>query len=320
MQLQEISYNTDISIQEAEKISAYARAAKSESTKRAYLADVKRFMSWCEDKGLESLPAQPETVVRFIVDMADDLKITTLSRYLSSINVVHRSHGYPRPARMGEPPLVDVWQGIVRTKGRTKDKKHPLLIEDIRLIIDSLPDGIKGVRDKALILWGFATASRRSELFQALAGHVTYSAEGAKFFIPRSKRDQEGIGFTKGVLFGENPKTCPVRALKNWTGSAGIESGHLFRAIDRHGNIKAAGINGRSINRIIKESCTLAGLNADLYGAHSLRSGFCTQAARVGIPELQIMRHTGHKSASAVRDYIIQGEVFSESPTGSIGL
>lgn len=311
---------SEISTVEAQRIQGYARAAKADSTKRAYVSDMKRFAEWCANHELVAMPAAPETVIRFIVEMAESRKVTTLERYPASINTSHRARGFARPARLGEYPLKDVWDGIVRTKGRKKEKKEPLLIEDIRHIASCMPDDIKGARDKAIILWGFATASRRSELCAADVAHVGFTIEGAGFFVPKSKRDQERRGLTKGVLFGENPLTCPVKALKRWIDLAGITAGPLFRRIDKHGNALAKRLGGGSVNQIVKDACLRAGLNPDPYGAHSLRAGFCTQAARSGIPEYILMRHTGHKSVATVREYIIAGELFTESPTGSLGL
>lgn len=312
--------NTAITQQEAEKIIDYARAAKSENTVRGYVGDMKRFISWCKERNLEYLPAETDTAIRFIVDMADTMKVSTLERYISSINVIHKSKGYPRPARIGEMPFKDIWAGIVRRKGRWIVKKEALLIEDLRKICSVIPNDLAGTRDKAIILFGFASACRRSELEAAKVEHIQFTDEGIKFRLPRSKWDQQGYGMTKGIGYGDNEATCPVIAIKNWLERSGIEEGSLFRGVDRHCNIRKKGITAHSISLIIKKRIENVGMDSSKYGAHSLRSGFCTQAARAGVPEYLIMRHTGHQSLKTMRGYIQAGEIFTETPTTKIGL
>lgn len=138
--------------------------------------------------------------------------------------------------------------------------------------------------------------------------------------IRKSKTDQEGTGQIIGIVYGENPITCPVRAVKAWLKAAVIASGPLFRRISKKGTVSEDFMAGRSIAYIIKRACLRCGLPPDLYSGHSLRAGFTTQAARAGKAERVIMRHTRHKSEKMVREYIREGELFNESPTDALGL
>jgi len=111
-----------------------------------------------------------------------------------------------------------------------------------------------------------------------------------------------------------------VRSLRSWLNAAGIDTGPIFRGVDRHGNVAESALTGRSVALIVKRAADRAGLDADAYSGHSLRAGFTTQAARSGTPERIIMRHTGHKSEKMVREYIREGRLFNDNPTEDLGL
>lgn len=307
----------------------YARAARADNTKKAYRSDWRHFKAWCSDRELESLPATQQTVVLYIASCADEFKVTTLERRLASISQAHKTAGYESPALVSREPLHSVWSGIVRSKSRLKDKVAPTLTEDIILMVDSLPRDMddpnqpftyRSLRDRAMLLVGFAGALRRSEVANLEVSDLSYTPDGLRLLIRKSKTDQEGRGQVIGLIHGANPLTCPVRAIRTWTKTAGIYEGPVFRKIDRHGNLSETAITGRSIARIIKRACLQAGLPPDMYSGHSLRAGFTTQAARAGKSERAIMRHTRHKSEKMVREYIREGDLFNESPTDALGL
>ena len=313
----------------AERAQAYARQARAENTKKAYRSDWRHFEAWCEERELESLPATLQTVALYIASCAETYKVTTLERRLASISQAHKTAGYESPALVSREPLHSIWSGIVRTKSRMKHKVAPTLTEDIKLMVDSLPREeneahgpytIHSLRDRAILLVGFAGALRRSEVAALEIDDVQYTPDGLRLLIRKSKTDQEGTGHVIGIVHGENPLSCPVRALREWTSAANIWQGPIFRPIDRHGNISDTAITGRSVARIVKKACLLAGLPPKLYSGHSLRAGFTTQAARAGKAERVIMRHTRHKSEKMVREYIREGDLFNESPTDALGL
>ncbi|WP_022834960.1 site-specific integrase [Salisaeta longa] len=305
---------------------AFASKARAENTKRAYRADWKQFVGWCEERGVRPLPALPKTVVLYVSAVADDYKLSTLERKLTAISQAHKTAGFDSPALTAKEPLHSVWAGIARTKSRAKDKVAPLMTDELRMIVDALPRTdenlftTRALRDRALLLVGFAGALRRSELVGLQQDDVNVTADGLRLIVRKSKSDQEGKGLVKGIHYGKHPHTCPVRALRDWTRRASISEGPLFRGIDRHGNIRERALSGRSVALILKKAVKRAGLNPEAYSGHSLRAGFTTQAAREGVPERVIMKHTGHKSIRMVREYIREGQLFDENPTDALGL
>jgi len=313
---------TGLSDNELQRLAYYQSRSMADNTKKAYGKDWEHFSNWCQSRGLTNLPASKPTIVAYVLHLVDDLeyKVTTVERRLASINVAHRLAGEEKPAKMGDPHLRGLWGGVTRTKRRKKDKVEPLLIEDIRHICNHLPNNIRGVRDRAILLIGFAGAFRRSEIANVRLKDIVFTLDGLKIYVPNSKRDQEGEGLWKGIPYGENPLTCPVKALASWIDEGDILDGYVFRSITRHGTVWVDKLTGHSIAQIVKKACKGAGMNPKKYSGHSLRSGFCTQAARSGAPEHRIMAHTGHKSIPAVRDYIHIGNLFEGNPVSLLGL
>ncbi|MFK7845767.1 MAG: tyrosine-type recombinase/integrase [Rhodothermales bacterium] len=308
---------------------SFAQQSRSDNTKKAYKSDWKHFTEWCNERELESLPATIHTVTLYVASCADEYKVTTLERRLASISQAHKTSGHESPALVSREPLHSVWSGIVRTKSRLKEKVAPTLTEDIKLMVEHLPRledepgrplTPQGLRDRALLLLGFAGAMRRSELAGLDAEDLQFTADGLRVLIRKSKTDQEGQGQVIGIIYGSNPNTCPVRAVKSWMKAASINTGPLFSSINKHGTVGKKHLTGQSVALIIKRACLRSGLSPDLYSGHSLRAGFTTQAARAGKAERIIMRHTRHKSEKMVREYIREGDLFNESPTDSLGL
>ena len=323
------SNNSSLSKQaeDAKRARSFAEQARAKNTKRAYRADWRQFQDWCSERDHSALPASTKTVALFLASISEAYELSSLERKLSAISQAHKAAEYESPALTTDEPLHSVWSGIVRSKGRSKDKVAPTLTEDVRLMVDHLPrtdnEGtltLSGSRDRAILLIGFSGALRRSEIVALRMDDISFSADGLRLIVRSSKSDQEGRGLTKGIRYGSNPSTCPVRSLRSWLNRSGIEDGPLFRSIDRHGNIGETALSGRSVARIVKRSAKQAGMDPSQYSGHSLRAGFTTQAARSGTPERVIMRHTGHKSERMVREYIREGRLFRENPTEDLGL
>ena len=222
----------------------YATHSRAESTLRAYRSDWKAFTEWCREHDLVALPAEPVTVAMYLSDGARTLKASTLRRRLSSIAVAHQTAGLSNPVE--DARVKATWAGIRRTHGTAQRGKDPVLIADLRLMVAVLPDSLIGRRDACLLLLGFASALRRSELVALNVEDLSETDEGLIVTVRRSKTDQEGEGREIGVPYGSNPSTCPVRVTRAWLESSGIESGPVLRSVDRHGTIGTTALSEQS--------------------------------------------------------------------------
>jgi site-specific recombinase XerD len=298
----------------------FAAAAKASNTLRAYQADWHDFCEWCGAHQLASLPALPQTVALYLTDRAATLKTSSLARRLTTINRAHQAAGQPSPATMQNAVVSEVWKGIKRKKGIAQRGKKPFLTPDLQRIVAELPQDIRGVRDRALLLAGFAGGFRRSELAALRVEDLETTPDGLIVRLGRSKTDQEGQGRPVALPYGSDPRTCPVRALRTWLDQAGITAGPLFRAIDRLGLVSGKALHSDSIGYLVKRAAGKAGLETAEYAGHSLRAGLATQAAMNGASELAIMKQTGHRSLATVRKYIREGTLFRDNAAAKLGL
>jgi integrase len=187
-------------------------------------------------------------------------------------------------------------------------------------MVDATDGGLIGLRDRALVLLGFAGAFRRSELVGLTADDCAFGRDGLTVTLRRSKTDQAGAGRKIGIPYGSNPETCPVRNVQSWLERAGTPDGLLFRSINRHGQLQPGGLSGGDVARVVKKLAEKAGLDAAKYAGHSLRAGHATSAAIAGASERSIMNQTGHRSVQMVRRYIRDGSLFRENSAGKLGL
>jgi len=298
----------------------YIRAAKSDATLRAYRADWRHFEEWCRQKNFPALPASPDTVAFYLGEIATTHRPSTLARRLISINKVHRAAGHPAPALTEHLSVGETLKGIRRVHGTEQIGKRPLFTDDLRAMVERLPSGLIGVRDRALLLVGFAGAFRRSELAAVRVEDVEETKEGLLIRISRSKTDQEAKGREAAVPYGSTPETCPVRAWRDWMAAAQIKEGALFRRIDRNGHLNERALHKDSIGLVVKRAVVAAGLDPRIYAGHSLRAGFCTQAFMNGAREFDIMRQTGHRSLDTLRKYIRGRGLFRDNAAAKLGL
>jgi site-specific recombinase XerD len=304
----------------AEQAQEFAAAAKAGNTVRAYAADWNDFRQWCEAHALPSLPAEPGTVALYLTDRAATLKTSSLARRLTTISRAHQAAGYPSPAAMQHAVVSEVWKGIKRTKGTAEVGKTPFLTADLRVVMEQLPAGLLGFRDRALLLVGFAGGFRRSELAGLTVEDLRETPEGIAIRLGRSKTDQEGQGRRVALPYGSDPQTCPVRVLRAWLEAARITAGPLFRGVDQFGFVSETKLHPDSVGFIVKRAVGNAGLDAMEYAGHSLRAGLATQAAMNGASELAIMKQTGHRSLATVRKYIREGSLFRDNAATRLGL
>ena len=302
-----------------EQARQYIEDSKAKNTRRAYRSDWADFTDWCQHNRRTSLPAHPETVALYLTDCAKGLKVSTLQRRLASISEAHKTAGHESPTQ--NALVRSVWQGIRREKGVATKGKSPTLTADIRSMIQHLPQGkLLSVRDRTLLLIGFAGAMRRSELVSLNVGDIVETEEGLVVTIQKSKTDQEGRGRKIGLPYGSDPLTCPVRSLRQWLKESNITDGPLFRGVDRHGNVSPERLSDQMVARIVKRSLRATGKEASSFAGHSLRAGLATQAAMSGVSERAIQDQTGHKSLPILRRYIRDGSLFRENAAAKVGL
>ena len=282
--------------------------SKSSNTIRAYQSDFNDFSLFCSKNGFKSMPTQPKILSLYLTDLSSRSKYSTLRRRLASISIIHKLKGYYIDNK--HPIIMENLMGIKRVKGSNQKGKKPLLINDLKIVIKVINEldqkEIKKIRDKAIILIGFAGGFRRSELVNLEFEDVEFVNEGIKIFIKRSKTDQSGEGDIKAIPYFDNQDYCPVLKLKEWMEFSKINSGKIFN------------ISDKSVALIIKKYTLLAGLDANKYGGHSLRSGFATSAAEAGAEERNIMAMTGHKTTQMVRRYIKEANLFKNNALNKI--
>jgi site-specific recombinase XerD len=301
-----------------QKASEYLHQAKAPNTRRAYRADWADFLAWCKQYRRTPLPAWPETVAYYLADRSARLKVSTLERRLATIAEAHRAAGHESPTRHAQVRLV--WQGIRREQGVAQDHMKPALTKHIKLMVERLPDSVLGVRDRALLLLGFAGAMRRSELVSLDCCDLEQAEEGLVVTIRKSKTDQVQAGRKVGIPYGAAAETCPVRAVRAWLEASGIAAGPLFRPVNRHRRVLESRLSDRAVAEVVKRSLQAAGRSARGYAGHSLRAGLITQAALTGASERSIQAQSGHKSLTVLRRYIRDGSLFRENAASKVGL
>ena len=285
----------------------YIRESTSPATRRAYASDCKVFATWCADNGCASLPSSPEIVSVFLARQAEaGINPATLTRRVASIRFAHDAGGFDSPTKA--KLVAATLKGIRRTYGSAKKQKAPATAARIGEMVALCPDTLTGLRDKAILLLGFAGAFRRSELAALTVADLQEAAEGYRVLIRHSKTDQEGQGQTVGIYNGV--KLRPVTAVKAWLEAAGIKEGPLFPQIRKGGKVTTVALLDGSIASIVKHYATLAGFDAAEFAGHSLRSGFLTSAAEAGADLFKMMEVSRHKRVDTVRGYVRMADMF----------
>ena len=284
------------------------RNSKSANTLRAYQSDYNDFSLFCSKNGFQAMPTQPKILALYITHLSSYSKYSTLKRRLASISILHKTKGHYIDTK--HPIIMENLMGIKRTNGSNQKGKKPLLINDLKALIQAIHQSVekdsRKSRDKAIVLIGFSGGFRRSELVSIEYEDLEFVLEGVKIFVKRSKTDQSGEGMTKAIPYFENLDFCPVIALKNWIEISKIKKNKIFK------------ISDKGVSLIIKKYANLAGLDAQRYAGHSLRSGFATSTAESGAEERNIMAMTGHKSTEMVRRYIKEANLFKNNALNKI--
>ena len=292
-----------------EAAASYLVREKAPATRRAYSSDVAQFASWCDKRGLVALPARPETVAVFLASQANDgVKAATLSRRVAAIRDAHHAQGLESPTHAER--VKAIVRGIRRTIGTAQAKKAPATAEVVLAMVQVAPNTLRGLRDRALILLGFAGAFRRSELAGLAVSDLEEVGEGLRVTLRRSKTDQEGAG--RVVPIPRGSVACPVAATRAWLDAAAISQGPVFRSLGKGGRVLPRALSTRSIGMIVQRYAKRLGLNPQEFGGHSLRAGFLTSAAARGANLFRLMDQSGHKSVETVRGYVRRAEEFKD--------
>jgi site-specific recombinase XerD len=297
------------------------KSSKANNTIRAYKSDFNDFSLFCIQNGFKSLPSEPKIVSLYLTHLSTkDIKMSTLKRRLVSIGVIHKLKGHYLDTK--HPSIIENIMGIKRRKGSVQKGKKPILINNLKDIINTIDkekkDEIKKIRDRSIILIGFSGGFRRNEIVSLDYDDLDFVPEGLKITLKRSKTDQFGEGTLKGLPYFDSSQYCPVLSLKKWIETSNIKSGPLFRRFSKGSKLTDYRLTDQTVALLIKKYLNLAGIDSKNYSGHSLRSGFATTAAESGAEERSIMAMTGHKSTEMVRRYIKEANLFKNNALNKI--
>tara|TARA_E500000178_G_C16876609_1_gene686952 strand:- start:84 stop:998 length:915 start_codon:yes stop_codon:yes gene_type:complete len=286
------------------------KGSKAHNTLRAYKSDFDDFRNFCKIYNFISMPANTKTVSMYLTHLSKKAKYSTIKRRLAAIKVIHNiSNNY---IDIKHPIINENLIGIKRKIGIFQKGKTPLTLMNLKKIVYEIDkeNNNNKIRDKAIILLGFAGAFRRSELVSILYEDLDFVEEGVKIFIRKSKTDQSGEGMLKAIPYFSNKELCPVFAIKEWIDS-----------LDKIRNNKFVfNMSDKNVALIIKKYTAKIGLDSSQFAGHSLRSGFATVTAEMGAEEREIMSMTGHKSVQMVRRYIHNSNLFKNNALNKLKL
>lgn len=280
------------------------REGVAENTRRGYTSDIAQFRAWGG-----TIPADPDTIARFVAERSGTHAVASISRMLAAISKAHAAAGHDNPCRT--ELVLATMRGVRRRLGTAQRQARPILRDDLFAMLERLDERPKDIRDRAMLLLGFATAMRRSELVALDAEDIEPTSAGLMVLLRRSKTDQEAQGRQIAVPYGRT-RHCPVRALSEWLAFASIEHGPIFVGIDKHGNILRHRVTGEAVNHVVKSRLTAAGYDPAPFSAHSLRAGLVTAAAMAGASSHKIREVTGHRSEASLARYIRQVDLFDD--------
>jgi len=295
--------------------------SKANNTVRAYKSDFKDFELFCLKNGFKSMPSDSKIVSLYLTYLSTkDVKMSTLKRRLVAIGVIHRLKGHYLDTK--HPSIIENIMGIKRRKGSIQKGKKPLLINNLKTIInvidDIKDDEIKRYRDRTIILIGFSGGFRRNEIVSLDFDDLDFVNEGLKINLKKSKTDQFGEGLIKALPYFDNPNYCPVKSLQKWLNYSKIDNGPVFRRLNKGSKLTENRLTDQTVAILIKKYLQSSGIDSKNYSGHSLRSGFATSAADSGAEERSIMAMTGHKSTEMVRRYIKEANLFKNNALNKI--
>lgn len=302
---------------EVEKAANFVRESVPENTRRAYAQDWAAFSEWCVVKRVPALPADPRVIAAFIADESSRLRPASIRRRLASISKMHKVSGHPSPTAL--EPVPSTMKGIDRTYGVSVKAKAPAVLAAVEKMVATFKtDTFEGIRNRALLLVGYAGAFRRGELVALTVDDLAWSDEGVVITVRRSKTDQRGEGKSKAIPYVPGSPVCAATALKAWLTAAKVDRGPVFRPLDRNAAPKVKHMAPQSVALIVKGAARNAGLDPLIYSGHSLRAGHVTEARSRGVADAQTMATTGHKRVETLDTYDRRGNPFSKTSAGAV--
>lgn len=293
---------------DVERVAKLSSKSVSTNTTRAYASDWAGFEVFCRERNLTSLPALSITVVAYLdALMQEGKKASTITRVVSAIKHYHEVNNYDDCT--DDAVVRNAKRNVNRSLGTAKAKKQACTLDILKICLP-LGKTLIDYRDKALLLLGFATGLRRSELVALNVEDMEFSEKGLKVTVRRSKSDQSGQGRLIGVPT-THTTVCAVTAVKQWVKEANIATGALWLGVDRHGN-KLGRLSDKGVSRIVKSRVEDRGFDASAFGGHSLRAGVVTTLAQVGLSADAIGRHTG-QSINIVGEYVRTANILDDS-------
>jgi integrase len=297
-------------------------------TRRAYERGFTQFADWCTTHGRTALPATSETLAEYVSHLVDEDKApSTIEQNIAAVRTAHRYAGHRGL------PETDQARAVLRVhkrdraeRGQRKRKAPAVVLDVLRAMVDALDtDTISGMRDRAMVVLGFAMMGRRSELAALRIPDLVFTEDGITVLIRTSKTDQDAVGAKVLIPYGSHPSTCPVRTARAWLAvlaENGFDDGPVFRRITRHGHLQEGGMSGAAINERVRVLAERAGVEgAEEYTAHGLRAGGPTEAARRGVPVAHIAEHgRWSKSSAVVHEYVRTADGWRDNPMRGIGL
>ncbi len=292
-----------------DRLQDYLRASSATATLKAYKSDLEHFVNWggC-------IPCSADVIANYLVHFAGELATSTLVRRVAALSKVHQVAGHDNPTR--SELVRSAMKGIKRLHGTSPHQVAPITKERLIAMLDTCEGNTKGIRDRALLLVGFSSALRRSEVVALNCKNLEWVPEGLIITITRSKTDQQGEGRRIGIPYGKS-QNCPVKALEHYMDMHNLTDGPLFRPLGEVG-LGCDRLSAHGVAYIIKSRAKLAGLDPTKFSGHSLRAGFATSAAQAGAETWAIMKQTGHRSETTVRKYIREGELFKNNVVSSL--
>lgn len=292
----------------------YLADSVSKNTVRALRADLTVYTHWGGP-----LPATEASVANFLAEQAEVKKASTIARYANSLHIWHAAHGYhPSPVRT--ETVRRLLQGIQRHQDTRPDSPAPLLLQDLKSVLDALNGSdSRSVRNRALLAVAFFGAFRRSEVVRLRREDATVEAKGATLALRHSKTNQSGLAETKTLARGPvGSPYCPVQLLENWLAllTSRLEKsphGPLFPGLDPRGQPKQRAMAPETFYALFKEALTRAGFDPDRYSPHSLRAGFITSAYLGGKAPFKIKRISGHRHHPTFERYLHEADRFEDN-------